>query len=316
MPAAPRPYESSRTYRAATALDHEPHVFTLTVHAPTWPIRFRSPRSLARSLLVASTGYLLHERYTQATGRTRAFHMIGHAMAEVKSVAPDGHLRYLLAAVTEAGDGQTAKLMLREHVGYSLAAIGTRGRIEPFDEVARDIDEAAETRVRAVRVRFLISAGAAERMLAFFDEFARRRIHETYSLAGLPLDGTGAGCTSFVVAFLEAAGLLDDDWKDRWTVRLRVPEELFGDPARGDRVPPRRLLFGPRVRRWATAGEPHRLLAFYDTAAMYDWASGLAADRPTGPHSESDRVLSRHLGMPVVTIDLRGRPVPSGPIFR
>jgi hypothetical protein len=134
------------------------------------------------------------------------------------------------------------------------------------------------------------------------------------------LDQTGAGCTSFVASFLDVAGLLDPAWQEAWRVRLRVPEELFGDPERGVRVPPRKLLFGPRTRRWATACEPHRVLDFYDTTAMYDWACRLAVGtHPLPPNvvrGPTEQALARRLGMPVVTVDLRHVPTPSGPIFR
>lgn len=318
---AERPFESSRTFAAAQA-DPESHVFNVTLHAPTHPIRFRTPQSLARSLAVASAGYLLHERFRQATGRSLAFHMLGHAMIEVKSVGEDGRRLYLLSAVTDTGDGETARLILKQQVGFSLADFGTRGRLESFDEVARDVDEAAETNVRAVRVRFLVSPQASARMLQFAEEFERRRVFERYSLTGSPLDGTGAGCTSLVAAFLEVAGVLDDGLKERWTVRLRVPDQLFGDPVQGTRVPVRRLFFGPRTRRWATEREPHRLLTFYDTTAMFEWARELATAPacrlPPGTENRGpvECDMARRLGMPVVTIDLRGRPTPSGPVIR
>lgn len=321
MSSAPRPFESSRTFAAAQA-DPEPHVLTVTFHPPTLPIRFGSPNALARSLAFASAGYALHEWFREATGRTLGYHMVGHAMIEVKTVGSDGQARYLLTASTAAEDGETAELMFRQQVGYSLADIGTRGRLAPLDEVARDIDEAAETNVRAVRVRFLVSPAAAARMLEFAAEFERRRGYERYNLTGYPLTLTGVGCTSLVASYLDVAGLLDPTWLARWRVRLRVPEELFGDPSRGVRVPPRKLLLGPRTRRWATACEPHRDIEFFDTTAMHEWASRLAtapADQlPLGASNRGpvELALAARLGMPVVTIDRRAVPTPTGPIFR
>ena len=321
MSAAEKPFESSRTYVAATRIDPEPHVLSITIHAPTRPIRYESPKALAHSMLSATVAQAVNDRYRATTGRTLAYHMVGHAMIELKS-AGGAESRYLLTAVSESGTGQTNDLMLRQQVGYTIALVGTRGEIQSYNHVARDIDESVESDVRAVRLRFLVSPPAASRMFDFFAEFARRGIHERYALTAYPLDQTGAGCTSLMAAFLEVAGLLDPEWAARWRVSLRVPEELFGDPERGIRVPPRKLLFGPRTRRWATESEPHRLVAFYDTTAMFDWANRLAtcpvAHLPANAVREgpTEQALARHLGMPVVTIDLRHVPTPTGPMFR
>ena len=86
-------------------------------------------------------------------------------------------------------------------------------------------------------------------------------------------------------------------------------------------MPVRCVLFGPAVRRWATPDEPHRDIVFYDTTAMYrtvdELARAPAGSLPAG-YSNDDPVtcaIGRRLAMPVLTVDRRTWPTPTGPVM-
>jgi len=322
MSAAKRPIEESRTYQAATGIDSEPHVFSFTMHAPTYKIDFNSPRSLAWSMVPAGIGEVVSAEYKKRTGRSLAFHMVGHCVIELKSVDPKtGKMRYLLTAVTDARSSETFEQLIRDKVGFGITDRGTKGKLETAEKDARDIDEAAEVGIRAARLRVLISEQTAQRMFDYYEEFERKRMFDKFALASYPLDGTGVGCTSYAASFLDIAGLLEPQWQTEWQHRFLVPQALVGDPDLGTKTPVRRLLFGPRNRRWATENEPNHPLSFYDTTKMYDWIirmHGTPSGRlpPGYLNGEIEKKLGEYLAMPVVTVDMRNRPTPTGPFRR
>jgi hypothetical protein len=321
MPAAPRPIEQTRTFQSAT-IDPEPHVFSFTVHAPTFALDFSSPRSLGRSMLPGEAGEFLNSKFEKRTGRTRGIQIVGHCMIELKSVdSKTGQVRYLLTSVTNADRNEIADRFFKDQAGYEIAFSGIKGKIPTAEDVGQDLDEAAEIGIKAARARIVISEATANRMFDFFEEFQRRRIFEKFIVASSPLDERGICCSSLVASFLEAGGLLEPEWKEDWQRRLLVPSSLIGDPNTGTKVPPMRLLIGPQTRRWAKENEPNQPLAFYDTTKMYDWILSRhqtpSEQLPPGytAHGIVEKQIEAHMAMPVVTIDMRNRPVPTGPIY-
>lgn len=318
VPLEPGPLEASRTYRAATELDPEPHVLTITVLPPTRDWDFTTPRTVRRSSLVALP-FEAAERGLQAcAGRTFGFHAVGHSLIELKSIDPaTGRPRYLLTAVTDEDDTEEKHLIFRDQIGLTFLDQGSRGKIQEPEVIGRILDEPAELGVRAARLRVLLTPATADRLFAYFEEFRRRRIYEHFALTSYPLRGDGAGCIGFAVSFLDAAGLLDPTLEQAWRVTLRVPADLYGDPQRGVRVPPRKLFFGLSHPDWPGDGEPYRVVSFFDTTALYHWIvnADRCAEASAAP-SAVEVAQERFLHIPVVTLDARSVPTPTGPIFQ
>jgi hypothetical protein len=194
--------------------------------------------------------------------------------------------------------------VLKHQVGLALFTRAVGGKLDPPDRVAGDTDEPAETGAPAARLRVLLSPESADRMFAFHAEFFDRGTWRRMALVSDPLAGDGASCASLTAALLQVGGVFDPAWRTEWQRTLLVPEELYGEPE-ARRVPVRRLLVGPAVRRWAEATEPHRVVRFYDTTKMYEWVV-----RRAGHSTPVERQLSRLLAVPVFTIDARHRPYP------
>lgn len=306
MSAEDKPFTHTRTYHAATTVDPELHVLNVTVHAPTRPLDFSTPRRLGLSV-GGGTLLQLRDSATQKWfGRTLAAHSVGHVMIELKSTDPrTGQLRYLLTAVNGADPSEWSDQIVKRQVGYTIFTRGIGGTIDPPDRVATDTDEPAEVGIRSARLRVLLSPEAADRMFHFYDEFVARGTYGRLALASDPLAGDGASCASLAVALLEVGGVMAPEWRAAWRRTLLVPCDLIGDPEVGKRVPPRRLLVGPAVRRWAEPHEPHRVISYFDTTLMHTWIAERAG-RPSAVECQ----LSRLLAMPVFTVDGR---VPAGP---
>lgn len=312
MPAGDRPFTETRTYRAAMAVDPEPHVLSVTVHPPSRPLDFTSPRGLVLSLVRGSLLQFGDDTTSELFGRTFGVHSVGHVMVELKSTDPTtGRVRYLLTAQNTADASEWADQAVTQRVGYALLTRGVTGRIDSYDRVATDIDEPAEVGTPSARLRVLVSPEAADRMLRFYAEFLARGIDHRMALASDPLAGDGASCASLAAAFLEAGGLLTPEMQAAWQRTASVPDALVGDPEAGTRVPLRKMFVGPTARRWAGAGEPHRDITYYDTTRMHGWVVRHAAHP-----SAVDCQLGRLLAVPVATLDARTVPTPVGPLFR
>lgn len=312
MPAEDRAFTNTRTFHAATVVDPEPHVLNITVHAPTRPLDYSSPRRLELSML---RGMALQSRDSATTrlfGRTLGCHSVGHVMIELKSTDPlSGRVRYLLTAMNATDPDEWTAQVVKQKLGYAIFTRGVAGQLDTYDRVATDIDEPAEVGTPSARLRVLLSPAAADRMFRFYTEFLARSGHRRLALVSDPLSDDGASCTSLAAAFLETGGLLTPEWQAAWTRTLRVPEPLVGDPEAGKRIALRRLFVGPTVRRWAEPGEPHRVVSFYDTTLLHHWIARHATHT-----SAVECRLERMLAMPVATIDGRLTPTPSGPIYR
>lgn len=312
MPAEDRPFTQTRTYHAAMVVDAEPHVLNITVHAPSRPLDYTSPRRLGLSMLCGTMLQLRDSATAKLCGRTLGAHSVGHVLIELKSTDPHtGQVRYLLTALNAANPSEWADQACKQKVGYAIFTRGLAGKMDTYDRVATDMDEPAEVGTPSARLRVLLSPEAADRMFRFYAEFLACGGNRRLALVSDPLADDGASCASLAAAFLEVGGLLTPEWQAAWTRTLQVPETLIGDPEAGKRVSLRQLLVGPTVRRWAEPNEPHRELRYYDTTLMHAWIVKHAAHT-----SAVECQLERILAVPVATVDGRHIPTPTGPIFR
>lgn len=312
MPAEDKPFTHTRTYHAATAVDPEPHVLNVTVHPPTRPLDYSTPRRLHLSILRGTVLQLRDTATQELFGRTLGAHSVGHVMIELKTTDPaTGQPLYLVTAVNTADPGEWTDQAVKHKIGYAIFTRGVGGTIDHPDRVANDADEPAEVGIESARLRVLLSPEAAARMVRFYERFMADGTWRRFALVSDPLTGDGASCASLAAALLEVGGLLTPNLRAAWRRTLRVPDPLVGDADAGKKVPLRKLFIGPSVRRWAEACEPHREIAYYDTALMHAWI----VRQPVHP-SPVESQISRLLAMPVRTIDGREVPVPTESRFR
>jgi hypothetical protein len=304
MPIEARPVETTRTFHAATRLDENPHVLTITTFKPPVPPTYRTPQNVMASA-VGSTLYCeLQDLAKKGFDRHLGYHIFGHVIVELKTVDPaTNEPVYLVTAVTDADYGEAWRLLFKEKVGLTLLVTGTAGKVQTPDEAATILDEPAEIGVAASRMRFLLSPESAAAMLAHYRDFVGSGVYKRFSLTAYPLDRNGAGCTSFGVSFLDAGGVLTPEMIRAWRVSLTAPEHLFGDPAAGRKVPMWKVLtYFATHRRWPETD--CKTVRFYDTGLMYRYAADLA-ERTRTEQPETERKLAEYLAIPTVTFDAR-----------
>lgn len=205
---------------------NDPFASTLTVfaiHAPTSTLNpdglmWTSPGGLTRQVLLNEAGAV-------ALGFT---HTIGHATVRVDCAATAGRAAARFAgAMTNADDAEFRTLVLDKGVGLGVMFEGVKGRLQTEAELSAD-EAIGKANGGMNFVRFGIAADVCHRLLDYAAEYQKLGIDKTYGLAVRPLHKEGAGCSAFVVSFLELANLLEPRFRAAWAFKVRVPK--FTEP--------------------------------------------------------------------------------------
>lgn len=240
------------------------HELTLYVIPSKVPYDWSSPRSLHRS-------YMKNIRRNLLSGQ---HYLLGHAFLELRSSLIPGKL---LTGMRSVSREESRKYVLKEDFGLAILGAELDGRLETSEEL-EPIREKYAKRDRLAFIRVMLSEDAAARMLAFFDQYVSR--YDTPDVDGVPYGGAfwprfeaeGAGCSAFVVSFLDVAGLLRKFYDD-WKISIEIPMDLIGGPYNdGNKV---KLKDVRQHHTWAdnTEANPDDYAAFeiYDPSVMYQW---------------------------------------------
>lgn len=290
----------------------------ITVFPPSTALDFSTPATLVYSAFQAKQ----HASDVRSSTKSAPAHEVGHTLVELRR----GGAPPIFAAVSDEDDDEEDRRVFDDGVGFALLFEGVKGHIQSERDVRGTLRQPRFFGARAARLRVLLSREMAEHLALFFERFEKSRIAERFALAADPLTGTGAGCASFAIAFLEAGDLMIPEWRgfntpDGWRLRLRVPEALIGGATTGRRIDPYALIAAPIAQRWAEPREPGRELVFYETGLMHAWLVRAVESADVrarfglrlGPE---ERTIADLVNIPTVTLDRREARPPAAPRWR
>lgn len=187
---------------------------------------------------------------------------IGHVFVELT----DGSYRFFGGMTTQAGNHQINKVVKE---GYNLGVLFAEfpGALDCPDKLQDELIQRCEDGEIAF-MTFSLHRSNFDRLREYIDTYQQREYHLIYNGNNQPRKGEGAGCSAFGISFLEVAGLLKEDWKEEWTMKVRVPKHLVGGPKTGQNVSVISMLF---ANRWAKEHEPHLVLELYEPFLIYEW---------------------------------------------
>jgi len=269
---------------------------TLWVYPSPVGIDWSSPSSLGWS---AVKNELAPSRYSFK-------HSIGHVNVQL-----DCGARSVVTGMTSSGSSVEAKALLSEKIGLGVLFRDFAGELESREKVEAQIPERLKGGAFS-HLTFAISDATCERLLEFHDGFEARGYSGHYGLPLRPRWGEGAGCSAYATAYLDLAGLLTPEMKERWSKNILVPIDMIGGGEAGSpmrKVSLMRLLFS-FWRKWATPEQEHRAVQFWDPDAIHAWI------REVFDSSRDDfgRIsIERTKGL---TLDATQVPTPADPIWR
>jgi hypothetical protein len=246
------------------SLMEAPHELTIYIIPPKARYDWSSPRSLYRSYVKNYKKNLFSKNN----------YLLGHAFLELRSP--------LLKEPLQTGMRSSCRQEQKQYVlkdNYGLAILGAEisGRLENSAE----LELKKERYSRKGRMAFLtlfISEPAAARMIDFFAAYVgyfdtTGGSGPAYGGAFWPrYRGEGAGCSAFVVSFLDIAGLLRPFFEE-WKVEVNIPMSLIGGPYNeGNEVRFRDI---KKYREWSRGGEgeqeKYEPFEIYDPFLMFEW---------------------------------------------
>lgn len=244
-------------------------------------------------------------------------YILGHAFLQLRTDDdPDG----IMTGMRASSHKEPREMVLKEHYGLAILGADMTGELESKKELREKIEHLS----RKGRLAFMtirINQEATGRMTEFFNAYKSGTEKEgspgaRYGGAFWPrYRHEGAGCSAFVVSFLDVAGLLEEQF-DRWLVKIDIPMELIGGPYNnGKHVDTRDI---KKYDHWAghnsTEKDPYEHFEIYDPTLMFEWIQELV-DHPEKENSfqYSSLKLNKANG---IYIDGTTMPVPeSEPIF-
>jgi hypothetical protein len=274
---------------------------TLYFYPSPGGVNWESPKTLARSVMGNSL-----------TPSKSAKHSIGHVSVRWNCFPPMGEAGEFQTGMTTATDSEERDLLLSKNVGLGILFHTFEGRLQEEREIESDLEARLENG-KVSWITFEIREPSCLRLVQYYDEFRGYGYDRFYGLPLRPLYREGAGCSAFGASFLELAGVLEPEFRERWTRQISVPLDLIGDPATKKEVGILTLLFSGRADRWARADEPHRDVFFWDPDLMHRWVleKWQAEKRSPSPDYRREK-RGKALGL---IVDRMAVPTPRGPIW-
>lgn len=273
----------------------------LTVYVIPSKVKYdwSSPHTLYKSFIKNYTKNLFSKKN----------YVLGHAFVDLHPVEPDGRIFTGMRSVSKK---EQKELIYKKHYGLSILGCDMAGRLESQEELAEKIEYFAG-RGQLGYIAFLISDAAADRLADFFREYKLSHDCDTcpeirYGGAFYPrYHGEGAGCSAFVISFMEIAGLLADEFSN-WLISIDIPMSLIGGPYNNEQEV--KLKDIRKEKTWADTGkEKYEHLEMFDPTLMYEWISD---KYHTGTIGDSLKVtpvaLDKAKG---IIVDCRQQPLPT-----
>lgn len=273
--------------------------YQLTLYSMPSPreINWKSPRTLAIS---AATNRLTFKHL-------KTKHAIGHVFIELSSEELD---EQILTGSVPGPNNTSNNDVLKEGLGLGVLFEDIDGRLEDTEDLLEEIGPRFESG-RICFIKFKLSRDNYLRLRKYLDEYRERGYGKIYNGLNLPRQGLGAGCSAFGLSFVEVAGLMRDDWEEKWAVNVRVPLALIGGHLTGNKVPLTKVAFS---KGWAKENEPHRKLMLFEPYYIYKWLKAewkSEKENPTGKVKLLKRAKAYGL-----EYDMTDVPAPKEPIFQ
>ena len=284
---------------------------------PTAPVKLKW--TTPRALLLSTVEAIVLDRS----------HPIGHVNVEVQLRGQDDADHHVMTGATDAGNGMSRQLLLKDEVGFSILERAWPGTLETPADMDKSIVDRAKYKDRLAVVTFLISDATAQRMLDYSHKLLSETSSLFYGFTARPRREEGSGCSAFGASYVELMGLMDDDLKAQWCRNVRVPLSLMAGYGH-DKINIAKAVCTHAASAWALPTEPHMALQCFDPDLMFDWTVGLH-DKPaefhglavhTDPDLPRDLDAKYHLNgiaeknVKAILSDARDVPTPTDPIFQ
>jgi hypothetical protein len=162
--------------------------------------------------------------------------------------------------------------LLSGHYGMELITGVFPGQLIPEARVIDNISYARKhDKFRSIN--FLINEKTSIRLFEFFNEYNKRNYPERYSgFTSNPFRGEGAGCVAYALSYLKVAGILNEEYIEAWSRKLKVPRKLFKQENSPEFIGIWGYLRG-KNGEWTSANsdEPSKNLTVFDPLLIYLW---------------------------------------------
>jgi len=245
---------------------------TLFVIPPPRPLSWVSPSQIAYTTVLAST--------------SDSYHSIGHVTAKVDCRIDGRNVNFWSGMTSSDNNPSDSQLLLEDGFGMGILYYSYNGHHENAPEILNDLEIAKNKFNRLFTLKFLINEAHCRRMAQYHREYKEYGVAKFYGLSHKPRLAEGAGCTAYATSYLEVAGLLDASLKDSFSKTIRIPEILIGKD--NHKVTFNDVLYSDAAQNWASPNDEHRVLHFYDTQFMYNWALDLKKSSHRPAHIRLD----------------------------
>jgi hypothetical protein len=205
---------------------------------------------------------------------TRRFsHPIGHAAIHIQcGFPPAAKLFDNWAAVTGGGIRSDLWRFLFEGAGFSLMLGEFDGSMVSQADITNElIPRIAQGNARWIR--FLLSEDECQEVRRYYEQFISQRVYKRFGLLLDPRSEQGAGCTTFVLSFLDVLGI-NFPYPD-WRRTLNIPKGLVSTKGA---VPLFDMFVSKEAWAWAGEDDPQIRITFFDIGKIYAWIDSIGAD--------------------------------------
>jgi len=163
-------------------------------------------------------------------------------------------------------DGKGLELMTDSYDGYLI------DEKEILAEVSKNIESG---RVRVLSLK--ISSSTCSRLMTYIEGYKKRGYGKTYAgFTANPYKGEGAGCAAFGMSVLRVAGLLENEFINRWSRQVRIPTNLMNLPGQAALSGFWGYVFWRQNYAWAGEKDKAVVLTAYDPQLMFNWVDEIA----------------------------------------
>lgn len=214
---------------------------------------------------------------------------IGHMLIKFESPVVDS---VVYAAMRSTSNSEKIQLFMKEKVGLAILGVPMKGRLETKEEITALLGHYSKKGTGAAFIRYRLSRESALRVKTFLENFSKESKSgftpcKYYGGAFWPrYEKEGAGCSSFALSALEAAGVCIDN--PEWRVEVNIPYALIGG-----RYNKKKKVGSYDIesrRRWHSGkGIPNKdffPFSIYDPTLVYNWIQTMFNHPVNGYYSD------------------------------